>query len=202
MRKTGPFWICVLVSEATGRRYVSQTDDLPRRVAEHNRAAWCNWIPCRFLAAWAILRRNRRSPGVAGSLPGRDPVGTGVVSPPGPPTRDRGFRQPVDRGFSAPRARGSASAQSCDAGKKQSGRDGSILKAKLQCILSLHLCPTSTASCRKLNPAIRRRQRSCCRWFTTLTFTGRRRTTLISRTNAARRSDATCCFKAVLAPAS
>jgi putative endonuclease len=32
----GPFWVCVLVSQSTGRRYVGQTDDLPRRLAEHN----------------------------------------------------------------------------------------------------------------------------------------------------------------------
>ena len=30
------FYVYVLVSETTGKRYVGQTNDLPRRVAEHN----------------------------------------------------------------------------------------------------------------------------------------------------------------------
>jgi putative endonuclease len=30
------FTVYVLISESTGRRYVGQTDDLPRRLAEHN----------------------------------------------------------------------------------------------------------------------------------------------------------------------
>ncbi|WP_145289753.1 GIY-YIG nuclease family protein [Pirellulimonas nuda] len=30
------FWVYVLISETTGKRYVGQTDDLERRVAEHN----------------------------------------------------------------------------------------------------------------------------------------------------------------------
>jgi predicted GIY-YIG superfamily endonuclease len=36
MPETGPFWVYVLISESTGRRSVGQTDDLARRVAEHN----------------------------------------------------------------------------------------------------------------------------------------------------------------------
>jgi len=31
-----PFWVYVLLSESTGKRYVGQTKDLDRRVAEHN----------------------------------------------------------------------------------------------------------------------------------------------------------------------
>jgi putative endonuclease len=30
------FWVYVIVSETTSRRYVGQTDNLDRRVAEHN----------------------------------------------------------------------------------------------------------------------------------------------------------------------
>ena len=30
------FWAYVLVSESTGRRYVGQTDDISRRITEHN----------------------------------------------------------------------------------------------------------------------------------------------------------------------
>jgi putative endonuclease len=30
------FTVYVLISESTGRRYVGQTDDLPRRLSEHN----------------------------------------------------------------------------------------------------------------------------------------------------------------------
>ncbi|MFG0273439.1 MAG: GIY-YIG nuclease family protein [Phycisphaerales bacterium] len=30
------FFVYVLVSEATGKRYIGQTDDLDRRIAEHN----------------------------------------------------------------------------------------------------------------------------------------------------------------------
>jgi predicted GIY-YIG superfamily endonuclease len=35
--ETNPFWVHVLVSESTGRRDIGQTEDLPRRLAEHNR---------------------------------------------------------------------------------------------------------------------------------------------------------------------
>ncbi len=31
-----PFYVYVIVSETTGRRYVGQTEDLDRRLAEHN----------------------------------------------------------------------------------------------------------------------------------------------------------------------
>ena len=34
----GPFWVYVLVSRSTGKRYVGQTNDLSRRLAEHNDA--------------------------------------------------------------------------------------------------------------------------------------------------------------------
>jgi putative endonuclease len=30
------YWVYVLISETTGRRYVGHTDDLDRRVVEHN----------------------------------------------------------------------------------------------------------------------------------------------------------------------
>ena len=30
------YWVYVLVSDSTGRRYTGQTDDLDRRIAEHN----------------------------------------------------------------------------------------------------------------------------------------------------------------------
>jgi putative endonuclease len=36
MSGTGIFWVYVLLSETTGRRYVGQTEDLARRLAEHN----------------------------------------------------------------------------------------------------------------------------------------------------------------------
>ncbi|MCY2967228.1 MAG: GIY-YIG nuclease family protein [Planctomycetota bacterium] len=36
MATDGPFWVYVLISESTGRRYIGQTDNLARRVAEHN----------------------------------------------------------------------------------------------------------------------------------------------------------------------
>lgn len=38
MRGKGSFFVYVLVSAATGRRYVGQTCDLARRLAEHNDA--------------------------------------------------------------------------------------------------------------------------------------------------------------------
>ncbi|MFM9966665.1 MAG: GIY-YIG nuclease family protein [Planctomycetaceae bacterium] len=34
--ETNPFWVYVLVSETTGRRYIGQTQDLNRRLTEHN----------------------------------------------------------------------------------------------------------------------------------------------------------------------
>ncbi len=30
------FWVYVLISECTGKRYVGQTDDLAKRIAQHN----------------------------------------------------------------------------------------------------------------------------------------------------------------------
>lgn len=32
----GPFWVYVLVNESTGRRDIGQTQDLNRRITEHN----------------------------------------------------------------------------------------------------------------------------------------------------------------------
>jgi putative endonuclease len=34
--ETGPFWVYALVSQSTGRRYIGQTQDLNRRLTEHN----------------------------------------------------------------------------------------------------------------------------------------------------------------------
>ena len=41
--------------------------------------------------------------------------------------------------------------------------------------VSFPVCPTSPASCRRSNPAIRRRRSSCCRWCTTNCGSWRRR---------------------------
>ena len=39
MEDPGPFWVYVLISESTGKRYTGQTDDLDRRLTEHNGAS-------------------------------------------------------------------------------------------------------------------------------------------------------------------
>jgi putative endonuclease len=36
---SGVFWVYVLVSATTGKRYIGQTDDLQRRLSEHNNPA-------------------------------------------------------------------------------------------------------------------------------------------------------------------
>jgi putative endonuclease len=52
------FTVYVLISESTGRRYVGQTGDLPRRLAEHNSVAHNpRKFTSRNAGPWRLLRQ-------------------------------------------------------------------------------------------------------------------------------------------------
>lgn len=56
MNETGRFWVYVLVSESTGRRYIGHTNDLERRVAEHNGASTNpHRYTSRFKGPWRLI---------------------------------------------------------------------------------------------------------------------------------------------------
>ena len=52
------FHVYVLVSEATGKRYVGQTDDVERRLAEHNRPEHNpKKFTSRHAGPWALIHQ-------------------------------------------------------------------------------------------------------------------------------------------------
>ena len=53
-----PFFVYVLESESTGRRYIGQTDDLARRVAEHNDPAHnTHKYTTKHLGPWKLVHQ-------------------------------------------------------------------------------------------------------------------------------------------------